>query len=69
MDGPVRPLVGTELELLIPVPGRRDAIVVPSAQVAWARGQECGLRWLTLPAVDQRRLQRVMTGHMNGRMS
>ncbi len=38
MDGPVCPLVGTELELLIPLPGRRDAIVVPSAQVTWARG-------------------------------
>ncbi len=69
MAGPVCPRVGTELELLISLPGRRDAIVVPSAQVAWARGQECGLRWPTLPPMDQRRLQRVITGHMGGRMS
>lgn len=69
VNGNVRPRVGTQVELLIMLPGRRASIVVQSAQVAWTRGHECGLRWLSVQPVDRSRLQRFVAGRVRDRMS
>ena len=68
VDGNMRVPIGAQFELLILLPGRRVSIVVRSAQVAWARGQEVGLRFLTVPPDDQRRLQQFVTGRVRERV-
>lgn len=68
VDGNMRLPVGAQFELLILLPGRRASIVVRSAQVAWTRGQEFGLRLLTVPPGDQRRLQQFVTGRVRERV-
>lgn len=69
VDGSVLPLIGTQFELLIMLPGRRASIVVQAAQVAWTRGQEFGLRLLTLHPVDQHRLERFVAWRVRERVS
>lgn len=69
VDGTVPLLIGMHLELLIMLPGRHASIVVQSAQVAWARGQEFGLRLLSVQAVDQSRLQQFIAGRVSARVA
>jgi len=69
VDGNVLPLIGAQFELLILLPGRRASIVVQSAQVAWTRGHEFGLRLLSVQPVDHRRLQQFVTGRVRDLVS
>ena len=59
---------GAQFRLLIPIAWRRVSIVVRSAQIGMGAGTGVGLRFLTVPPDDQRRLQQFVTGRVRERV-
>ncbi len=57
VDGsvPVRP--GMRLTLLVLLPGKHASLVIRDAQVVWTRGQEFGLRHVSVQAPEAARLE------------
>lgn len=56
VDGSVSVRTGRRLKLLILLPGKQAFIVIREAQVVWTRGQEFGLRLVSMHAPEAARL-------------
>lgn len=56
VDGSVSVRTGTRLTLLVHLPGKQAFIVIREAQVVWTRGQEFGLRLVSMHASEAARL-------------
>ncbi len=56
VDGSVSVRTGTRLTLLVLLPGEPAFIVIREARVAWSRGQEFGLRLVSIHAPEAARL-------------
>lgn len=56
VDGSVSVRTGTRLTLLVLLPGTQAFMVIREAQVVWSRGQEFGLRLVSMHAPEAARL-------------
>ena len=65
IDGNVAVRSGMQFELLVMLPGKRSAIIVQTAEVAWTRGQEFGLRLQTLRPEEATRLHTYITKNIS----
>jgi len=69
IDGNVSVRQGMRFELLVMLPGKRAAIIVQAAEVAWTRGREFGLRLQKLRRKEAVCLQTFITNQISETVS